>query len=390
MDRANWQIAIQSLKSGERKVLLRSGFDARYLPTKHLVYKLANNNIDSCYAVAFNLDKLEAIGGPVPIIENVRASAVSGSGTLAFIPGAGTAGASGSTLVWVDREGREELLGTLPNDYAHPKISPDGTRVAVSIGPFNNEEIWIWDVVRRTMTRLTFGKGRKITPLWTPDGKRIVYHSTHENAPLGGVYWKAADGTGEVEKIGSAPDRALNPYSWSSDGKILVVQEAITAANVDLSILQMEGERTRKVLLQADYLEGQPRISPDGRWMAYFSNESGQNEVYVRPFPEVNKGRWLISTGGGACPLWSPDGRELFYLSEDNSVMAVAVETKPTISFGTPKNLFKSIYAGAALLSGVPWDIHPDGKRFLMIKPPRGAAIYICNPAQNRHRRKLV
>ena len=151
------------------------------------------------------------------------------------------------------------------------------------------------------------------------------------------------------------------------------MQEAVTTTNVNLSILPMEGERTRKVLLQTENATGMPKVSPDGRWMAYFSNESSKNEVYVRPFPEVNSGKWQVSTDGGSSPLWSPDGRELFYLSNDNSVMAVAVETKPTLSFGTPKSLFKSIYAGATIGSGTPWDIHPDGKRFLMMKLP-GAA----------------
>jgi hypothetical protein len=148
------------------------------------------------------------------------------------------------------------------------------------------------------------------------------------------------------------------------------MQEVVGTTNVDLGILSMEGERTRKALLQTEQLEGQPKLSPDGRWMAYLCNESGQNEVYVRPFPDVNKGKWQVSTGGGTSPLWSPDGRELFYLSSDNSVMAVAVETRPALSFGTPKSLFKSIYAGTTVTSGTPWDIHPDGKRFLMMKPP--------------------
>jgi Tol biopolymer transport system component len=143
--------------------------------------------------------------------------------------------------------------------------------------------------------------------------------------------------------------------------------------------LSMEGDHTKTPLLQTEYSEAQPKISPDGRWLAYSSNEttgvSLKTEVYVRPFPEVNKGKWQISTGGGNSPLWSPDGRELFYLSEDKSVMAVAVETRPSLSFGTPKILFKNTNLGLTVTSGHPWDIHPDGKRFLMMKrhAPTGA-----------------
>jgi Tol biopolymer transport system component len=140
--------------------------------------------------------------------------------------------------------------------------------VAFSVGPFNNEDIWIWDIIRKTPTKLTFDKTREITPIWTPDSKRIGYHSTHEDNQ-GGVYWKAADGTGEVEKLCSVPDRWLHPFSWSKDGKTLVMQEMVTTTNVDLSILSMESEGTRKTLLQKEYMEAAPKISPDGRWMAY-------------------------------------------------------------------------------------------------------------------------
>jgi eukaryotic-like serine/threonine-protein kinase len=228
------------------------------------------------------------------------------------------------------------------------------------------------DFGRKTLTKLTFEKGTEIQPIWTPDGKRIVYSSSRE-AP-NGIYWKSADGTGEVEKLASAADRQLLPYSWSSDGKTLVTAEMVTLTNLDIGTLSMEGDRTRKPLLQTEYIESMPQISPDGRWMAYTSNEAIgvplKGDIYVRPFPEVNKGKWQVSTGGGSCPLWAPDGRELFYLSDDACIMAVQVETKPTLSFGTPKKLFKNTYLGLTWAEGTPWDISRDGKRFLMIKLP--------------------
>ena len=144
--------------------------------------------------------------------------------------------------------------------------------------------------------------------------------------------------------------------------------EATVDGKYDIWVLSMEGDRVQKPLLQHEgYKEAQPKISPDGRWMAYTSDESGQNEIYVRPFPEVNKGRWQVSTSGGGWPLWSPNGRELFYLSND-SAMAVSVETGPTLSFGTPKTLFRSTYLGSSSTGGTLWDISPDGKRFLLVK----------------------
>ena len=144
--------------------------------------------------------------------------------------------------------------------------------------------------------------------------------------------------------------------------------------HADIGMLSMEGDHARKPLLQSEYSQAQPTISPDGRWMAYSSNESTgvalKGDVYVRPFPEVNKGKWQVSTGGGSSPLWSPDGRELFYLSNENDLMVVSVKTEPSFSLGTPKILFRSANLGLTSSSGTPYDIYPDGKRFLMIKPP--------------------
>ena len=364
-DVSRYVIVVQSLESGKRKDLC-AGAGAHYLPTGHLVYGLPHKN--SLFAVPFDLRALEVKGGPVPIVEGVYIMfACSNSGTLVYVTGTTGAGALPQhTLVWVDRNGKEEPLAAPPNTYEHPKISPDGKRVALTIRDTGGRDIWIWDLVRKTMTRLTFDKKNNDFSLWTPDGKRIVYYSTREGR--GSVYWKAADGTGEDEKLGSAPDRGLMPWSWSHDGKTLVMEELSAGRIYDIGMLSMEGDRSRKPLLQHEkYKEMRPQISPDGRWMAYMSNESGQDEVYVRPFPEVNKGRWQVSTGSGNSPLWSPNGRELFYLSSD-SVMAVAVQTEPSFSLGTPKALFRLTYAGVSSTTGMPWDISPDGKRFLMMK----------------------
>jgi len=361
------KIMVQSLKSGETKELFR-GVGARYLPTGHIVFMSPDNN--TLFAVPFDLDRLQAKSGPVATLEGVGSYVVSESGTLAYIPGASGAANSRQTLVWVNREGKEEPLSAAPNQYTFFRISPDGKRVALTVGTPPKDHIWIWDAVRETMTRLTLDEGTdNMTPLWTPDGKRIVYTSSRENLMLGDIYSKASDGTGEAEKLASSPGRGLVPWSWSKDGRTLVLWEFdSTASNQDIGMLAMEGNHLRKPLLQEKHVEHDPRISPDGRWLAYASNESGKVEVYVRPFPEVNKNRWQVSTSGGNNPLWSLDGRELFYHTRD-AAMAVPVETAPTFNPGKPTVLFRGTHSKCTWLADYTyWDISPDGKHFLMMK----------------------
>jgi eukaryotic-like serine/threonine-protein kinase len=377
---ANWQVVIQSLKTGEQKVLFK-GFAWGYLRTGHLIYGLENNKIMSLLAVPFDPGRLKITGGSVPILEGISAADISKSGTLIYVSQpriaaeskgeAAAAGAAsfGSTLVWVDKQGKEEPLAAAPGQYSDFEISPDGTRVAVS----GNDDIWIWDLSRKSMTRLTFDEESDVCPIWTPDSKRIVYLSYRESA-IGGIFWKAADGTGDVEKLASEPGRRTVPSSWSKDGKTLALVELTfdPTINVDIGILSMDGDHARKTLLQGKHMDLYPKISPDGRWMAYQSNESGKPEVYVRPFPEVDKGKWQISTDGGDSPLWSPDGRELFYHNGD-SFMAVGVEIEPTFKPGNPKILFKGKYRFSSANGYLFWDVSPDGKRFLMLKPSASA-----------------
>jgi serine/threonine-protein kinase len=335
------------------------------------------------FAVPFDLDRLEAAGGPVPIIEGVHRSeflmapqyAVSDSGTLVYMPGATGAANTLHTLVWVDRQGREEPLAAAPNDYHNPKISPDGTKVALTISTGTNRDIWIWDLVRKTLNRLTFDPYFNAYPLWSLDGKRIVYMNREEEYSL---CWKAADGTGKPEPLGSVLNRGeVAPASWSKDGKTLIWTKLSNPPNYnfDIAALSMDGDRSRKPLLYEEYSEAGPQISPDGRWMAYASNESGKYEVYVRPFPDVDSGgRWLVSSGGGNSPIWSRDGKALFYRNGD-AVMTVPVKTGPSFSIETPKTLFHGTYISAGFVVSTlelnPWDIHPNDGRFLMMKESR-------------------
>jgi serine/threonine-protein kinase len=364
---AQMKIMIQSLKTGESKELF-PGISARYLPTGHIVFQLANNN--NLFAIPFDLKKQAVAGRSVAIVEGVgvRQYAISESGTLVYAPGSSSVASEfRRTLMWVDREGKEEALPAPPNYYQTPKISPDGKQVALVISTNGTPQIWIWDLARETMTRLTFDKLSSFRPIWTPDGKRIIFTSYRDG--ISSICWKAADGTGEVQKICSAPDLYLKPYSCSSDGKTLAIEESnFSFTHYDIGTLSMEGDHARKPLLHEEYIEGQPNISPDGKYIAYVSMESGQMEAYVRPFPEVNRGKWQISTDSGAFPRWLPDGRELYY-SKAGAVMAVPVDIRSTFSAGKPKLLFQKNYVPVEA-AGPAWDISPDAKRFLMIKQP--------------------
>jgi serine/threonine-protein kinase len=360
---AQSKIMVQSLKSGETKELF-AGSAARYLPAGYLAYSVE----DSVFTVAFDPDKLRVSGEPVPVVTGVfnwiaPQYAVSDSGMLVYIPGTASRAMGQVTPLWVDRKGKEEPLAAAPNAYFFPRISPDGTRVAFTVGGPGQSDIWIWDMARKNLTRLTFDSPGAVA-IWAPDGKRIAYASEADGA----VYWKAADGTGKIGRLASVPGAMLYPWSWSNKGKTLVLEDYIGGGSNNIGSMSLEGDRKWKPLLQEKYAERQPQVSPDGRYIAYSSNESGKQEVYVRPFPDVDSGgRWQVSTDGGENPLWSPDGRELFYRNED-AVMVVSVIKDPTFSLETPKILFRGRYFSPGTTVGTSWDISPDGKRFLMTK----------------------
>ncbi len=353
------QIVAQSVTTGERAALIDGGRDGRYLPTGHLVYGL--NNV--LFAVPFDVDSRRVTGGPVPLVEGVRAVvgrgpgggaaqfSVSATGSLVYVPGA-AGGGNIVTLTWVGRNGDEERISAPPRAYARSNVSPDGTRIAVDIADGDNTDIWIWDLARETLTQLTFDEADDRFPLWTPDSAHVVFQSSREG---GGLFWKAADGTGQVEQL---KDGRARPYAWAADGR-LIFEEAD-----DIGVLTMEGERTVEMLLDADYGEREPALSPDGRWLAYYSDETSEPLIYVQPFPNIDDGQWRVSPDFGADPVWSPDGRELFYRSGDvGDVMVAQIETEPTFSAGTPEPLFS--VSGYPSPTGRAFDLAPDGSRFL-------------------------
>jgi len=232
----------------------------------------------------------------------------------------------------------------------------------------NTADIWIWDLARKAQTRLTFGEKLDLHAIWTPDGKRIIFISDPYGKPI--LSWKASDGAGTEELLSSKPGFIFMPYTFSADGKSLIgVEISKDYSKINIAALSLEGDHAWKALIQNGV---QPQISPDGRWMAYSWGEFTKQEVYVCPFPDVGKGKWQASTGNGtgSSPRWSPDGKELFYLNNDATLMAVAVTAEPALRLGQPRMLFRGPYVRPGTTSSIPYDISPDGKRFLMLKEP--------------------
>jgi serine/threonine protein kinase len=373
------RIFVHSLKTGDRKELFEGNL-GRYLPTGHIVYEKGR----SLFAVRFDVHALKIVGGPVPLLDGVVQTsgaaqyAVCDSGTMIYMPGTVGAGSGeiGRTLVWVDRKGNEEPLAAPPRQYNGARISPDGTKIALTFLKDGNRDIWIWDQLRKTMDRLTSDPAPDVCPLWTPDGRQVVFASERNEGMQ--IYRKSADGTGKDELLGSVPGLNAFPGTWFHDGKALIVEEGRIEGIANIGVLSMDSSHKHNELLKDQkYFCVQPQISPNGNWMAYTSGESGQGqpEIYVRPFPAVDTGRYKVSTGGGDSPLWSQDGREIYYHSGD-AIMAVPVRTVPTFSLETPRVLFRGFYGFPQatllgqmnVLSMKSWDITPDGKRFLMIR----------------------
>ena len=366
----NAQIALLNLDTGENRVLFPGGSAPRYSSTGHIVYGGGN----SLRAVAFDLDRLVVTDpNPVPVLEGVITKGngaanfdLARDGSLVYV--AGQAGqALQRTLVWVDREGREEPLDLQTDSYSWAHVSPDGQRIAFSTSDPENEDVWVSEWTRGTLIKVTTDPETDNDPVWTPDGQQLVFPSRREDGRFG-FYAKAADGTGSVEKLlMSETGGFFRPYGWSPDGRTLVFDYGGADGGGDIGMLSMEGDRPWQPLLQTEASEVSPAISPDGAWLAYVSDQTGQPEVYVERFPDTGDRR-PISTGGGAEPLWSPDGRELFYRRGD-AMMAVAIDTEPAFSAGNPEVLFEEpYYSGGTGLGSRRYDIAPDGQRFLMIK----------------------
>jgi Tol biopolymer transport system component len=364
-------IALLSLETGRYRTVIEQGYNARYIPSGHIVYALGGNLM----AVPFDLDRLETTGPAVPVIEGIRTSAgeiafaVASTGIGVYAP-ATSGRPAPRTLVWVDRSGKEQAVPVPPREYTYARLSPDGRRIALDIRD-QDGDIWIWNFERRNLMRLTFDPGPDTTPVWTSDGKRIIF------ARGGTLYRQEADGTGQPERLfESAVAEAATPIpeAVTPDGMRLLFRQPDPKTAIDLHILSLAGDRRVAPLFPTPsptIAERNAEVSPDGRWVAYQSNESGRYEIYVRPFPNVDSGLWQVSSGGGTRPVWSRDGRELFYATgrlESTRLMVSAIAPGGAFSAAAPRLLFEGPYVGGAGVPARTYDVSPDGQRFLMMK----------------------
>jgi serine/threonine-protein kinase len=364
------RIAVVSLETREITYLVSGGSQPQYSRTGHIVYGVNG----TLRAVGFDQDRLTlTTTNPVPVLENVNTKAIGGganfslaaNGSLVYVTG--TRVVAQRTLVWVDRDGREEPLRLPPADYGWVDVSTDGSRVAVSLTDLEGQQdVWISELARGTLSRVTTESSIDNDPVWTLDGQRVVFPSRATEGGKFAFFSKAADGTGPVERLLMSENYGFfRPYDWSPDGKVLVFDYGTADAAGNIGMVSMESDHLWKPLLQTAANEISPALSPDGAWLAYTSNQTGRPEVYIERFPNLGDRR-QISTDGGLAPLWSPNGRELFYRRGD-AMMAVAIDRR-TLSLGTPVVLFRGPYEGDAAGSRR-YDIASGGRRFLMIKP---------------------
>jgi eukaryotic-like serine/threonine-protein kinase len=361
-----FRVVAFDVRTAAKTTLLESASFAQYLPTTsaagHLVYY--DRSTASLVAVGFDAQRLKVKGAPMPVVEGVHpvgnvggpfgVFAISPSGTLVYASGA--APGSGSSLVWVDRQGSEEPLAAPPRAYnSGARLSPDGGRIALTIAG-DHEDVWIYDVARGTLDRIT-SEGNTGNPVWARDGKQLIFERRPAGNPA--VMSVPADGSGQPVVITTGDKGPIVPASVTPDGNVV----GWNALEGGLWLLSStaRGGGERQPLLDSRAKRFNPSLSADGKWIAYRSDETGRGEVYVSPFAG-SAGRFPISTEGGNFPRWSRDGRELFYRNR-TKMMAVEIQTTPEFRAGTPKLLFEGNYTNA-------YDVDPDRKRFLMIKPP--------------------
>jgi serine/threonine-protein kinase len=367
------QIAVFDRQTGTQKVVVRGGSHAHYIGSGHLLYVVGN----TLRAVGFDLETLETRGTAISVVPEVVTTATApaggvdavaaANGTLAYVRGIASVGAGPRTLVWVDRQGREEPIPAPLRDYYTPQLNPADGRVLVSA--FDQDvDLWVWGPARRTLTRLTFTPGLDIYALWTPDGRRVVFSSEREGAR--NLFWQAGDGVGEVERLTHSPNTQYST-AVSPDGSRLIFTETAPATGEDVMQVELTGNHTITALVQSPSAERNGNVSPDGRWLAYEANDSGQVEIYVRPYPHINSGHWQVSTGGGTRPLWARTGKELFYISPAGAIMRVGVAAGASWATTTPSTIVKEGYTTAlGAFLGRNYDVSQDGQRFLVVKTP--------------------
>ena len=362
------RIVVRTLNDGIDHVLVRGGADARYLADGHIIYAVNDALLfapldANTWTLGSATTRVEGVARSATEQSAVAHYSVSRTGTLAYVAGSFRV-VPQSTPAWIDRQGRETPLEIEPRRFLYPRLSPAGDRLAVSVRE-QLESIWSWDFGRRTLTRVTNTGIREIHPVWTPDGSRLIF-----SASRGGysdLWMQQADGGSTPTRLTQTPVAELGT-SITPDGSRLIFHDPNAA---DVFMLALTGDRKRDLLLGSPFTERNAEVSPDGRWIAYESNESGEFEVYVRPFPNVTDSRHSISSGGGRQPVWGRDMKELFFLSPNGSLMRVTIAPDGDVwRAGTPQLCLDQFTNPVAFsfIGGRLYDVSPDSKRFLFLK----------------------
>jgi serine/threonine protein kinase/Tol biopolymer transport system component len=364
-------LEVMSVPDRRKKILLRGGTFGRYVPTGHLIYI----NQGTLFAVPFDLEKLEVRGTPAPILEDVAYEPTVGSGQFDFSRNGTLAYRSGGqgglvTVQWLDSAGKTQLLLAKPGFYQRPSLSPDGRRLAVEVLDGSNQDIWVYEWQRDAMTRLTFGGGPNQNPVWSPDGRVVMF----QNAV--GMAWIRSDGAGKPQQLTKSKGNQW-PWSFTSAGTRLAFFEASERNTYNLWTLPLEGDgqglRAGKPepFLQSGFDERYPAFSPDGRWLAYASNESGTFQVYVRAFPDTG-GKWQISNTGGAYPMWTRNAHELFFETLDNRIMVATYVVKDDSFLADKPRVWSEKRLGNQVGNVRNFDLAPEGKRIAALLAAEG------------------
>jgi dipeptidyl aminopeptidase/acylaminoacyl peptidase len=363
--------------------LLRADSSAVYAPsvsavgqTGYLLFVRARKLL----AQPFDVERLETTGDSFPVVEQIPYApgtryaemSVSENGVLAYRSGSNL----NHELVWCDRRGKVLLRSGAPGEYQNLELSPDGKQVALAHNDPQTEtaDIWLLDLSRDISTPLTFDPALDVRPIWSPEGRQIIFGANRGGAV--GIYRKGVSGVDKEELLLKGTE-VMNPTCWSRDGRFIVNSQRGLKTQMDLWILPLAGDRQPREYLTSDFSEVQGRLSPDGRWLAYISNESGRYEVYVQPFPAAPGKRTQVSKGGGTHPRWRNDGKELFYLAADGQLMAVAVKAESRFEAGAATELFELRGFGttsAPASARYPYDVTADGQRFIILKQVEDAS----------------
>ena len=364
--RDDWGVWIGSLDDDKRTRLVTTPAMAEFAPPDNLLFVQG----DALMTQRLDVRALTLVGEPAVVTRPVAFTppgrpgfAASDTGVLVHAVG-NVGGGMPRTLIWVDRQGREEPVGVPERRYAFARISPDGTRIALHARD-QDEDLWIWEIARKTLIRLTFDPAVDTLPTWTADSQRIVYASSAGGAY--NLYTIAADGTGHPERLTTSRNDQ-RPSAVVPDATVLFDEDVTAANGSDLRAAKLAAGSDVRTLLELPNPQRHATVSPDGRWLAYQSAESGQPQIFVRPYPSL-RSRWQVSSMGGTQPRWSRDGRELFFVSGDQ-VMSVSIGERDGVPVtGTPTALFSNaaLRTGSGLIFGVIYDVAADG-RFLMFK----------------------